>query len=223
MPYEDPKRRRVLSPDQKAAAALRSKRWQLSNREHIKAYRAKRRARINAQKRASYRRNRVANREQHRKWASTNREHLRQYHAEYRLRNKDRLRRKKTQAKRLKWNTNPMYRLKELCRHRLYLFLKTRHKNTKRTIELIGCSWPELQRHIENQFTGKMSWEKLMRSEIHIDHRVPLARGNTPAEIERLCHYTNLQPLWATTKLARDNGDMVSIGNFEKNAKYEQN
>jgi hypothetical protein len=34
--------------------------------------------------------------------------------------------------------------------------------------------------------------------------------------IIQLNHYTNLQPLWATTEIARANGDLISIGNLEK-------
>ncbi|MDN3721503.1 HNH endonuclease signature motif containing protein [Roseibium salinum] len=39
-----------------------------------------------------------------------------------------------------------------------------------------------------------MTWAKYGQWEV--DHIVPLSRARTLAEAIRLCHYTNLQPLW---------------------------
>lgn len=60
---------------------------------------------------------------------------------------------------------------------------------------MLGCDWPTLKAHIESQFTGGMSWGRF--AEIHIDHIVPLSSAKNEQELEALCHYTNLQPLWA--------------------------
>ena len=46
-----------------------------------------------------------------------------------------------------------------------------------------------------------MNWDN--RSEWHIDHIVPLSSANTEEELIRLCHYTNLQPLWAEDNLKK--------------------
>jgi hypothetical protein len=57
---------------------------------------------------------------------------------------------------------------------------------------------------------GKYGW--------HIDHIKPCASFDlTKPEHQRECfHYTNLQPLWATTKIAKENGDSNAIGNINK-------
>lgn len=47
----------------------------------------------------------------------------------------------------------------------------------------------------EKQFTKGMTWEKI-GSEIHIDHKIPLASAKTEEDLIHLCHYRNLQPLW---------------------------
>lgn len=72
-------------------------------------------------------------------------------------------------------------------------------------MEAIGCSWQELQNHIEKQFTPNMTWKQVMSGEIHIDHIKPLALFNleNPEEFFIACHYTNLQPLWAIDNLRK--------------------
>jgi hypothetical protein len=48
-----------------------------------------------------------------------------------------------------------------------------------------------------------MCWEN--RNEWHIDHIVPLSSAKTEDEVYGLCHYTNLQPLWAKDNLQKSN------------------
>ena len=69
------------------------------------------------------------------------------------------------------------------------------------TEELLGTDWQTLKGHIEAQFVDGMSWENM--SEWHIDHIVPLASAQTEEELAGLCHYTNLQPLWASDNLSK--------------------
>jgi hypothetical protein len=46
-----------------------------------------------------------------------------------------------------------------------------------------------------------MSWDNY--GEWHIDHIKPLALAHTEEETYKLCHYTNLQPLWAIENLQK--------------------
>lgn len=67
--------------------------------------------------------------------------------------------------------------------------------------KILGCSWEDLVKHIERQFTTGMSWDN--RSEWHIDHIIPLATASCEDDIIRLNHFTNLRPLWAEDNLRK--------------------
>jgi len=99
--------------------------------------------------------------------------------------------------------TDPIFKLKHIMNSRLRVFLKLKNitKNNK-TFEIIGCTPQELKQHIENKFTEGMKWELIGRY-IHIDHIIPLCSANTEEEIYKLCHYTNLQPLWAIDNMKK--------------------
>lgn len=97
----------------------------------------------------------------------------------------------------IKKKSNELYRLKLNVRSRIRQFMKQRgYKKDSKTFEIIGCTPEELKIHLEKQFTDGMSWENYGYYGWHIDHRIPLDSGKSEEEIYKLCHYTNLQPLW---------------------------
>jgi len=101
-----------------------------------------------------------------------------------------------------KLNSDTIFKLKKNMRSRLLLFLKRKNfsKNNK-TFDIVGCSPEFLKTYLENQFVIGMSWEN--KNEWHIDHIIPLFSAKNEEEIYKLCHYTNLQPLWAEENLKK--------------------
>lgn len=73
-------------------------------------------------------------------------------------------------------------------------------KNT-RSLSVVGLSWRDFAKHIENQFLPEMSWSN--RDRWHLDHIVPLALAKTEQDVIDLNHYSNLRPLWAEANLAK--------------------
>jgi hypothetical protein len=72
------------------------------------------------------------------------------------------------------------------------------------TLELLGCSWAELEIWIENQFKPRMTWKNHGRK-WHIDHIVECCKFDLTREDEqrRCFHYTNLRPMWAKANVSR--------------------
>ena len=125
---------------------------------------------------------------------------------------------KKEYTRNADWNKTPEYKKKQsdiqnaYAKKRkkvdalYYLKLRTRkiindafkrngYKKNGRSFEILGCSYQEFKAHIESQFKDGMCWERF--NELHIDHIIPMKSAKTEADVLRLNHYTNLQPLWA--------------------------
>jgi hypothetical protein len=104
-----------------------------------------------------------------------------------------------------KYKKDSLFRLANIMRSRTRLFFKSKNiKKKNDTFEIVGCTPEYLMEYIEKKFTDGMSWE-IFGSHIHIDHIIPLSSAKTEEEIYKLCHYTNLQPLWAEDNLKKSN------------------
>ena len=99
---------------------------------------------------------------------------------------------------------DPLFKMANDIRHRIHDVLKAKSwRKNSHFSEYIGCSLEELKAHLENQFTEGMTWYNHTRDGWHIDHIVPLSSAKTLEEFYKLCHYTNLQPLWADDNLRK--------------------
>lgn len=95
-----------------------------------------------------------------------------------------------------------VYKLKSRYRTRVYQAFKLNNwKKDNKSSVLLGCDVDIAKKHIENQFIEGMSWENW--GEWHIDHIKPLASAKTKNELEKLFHYSNLQPLWKEDNLKK--------------------
>jgi len=132
----------------------------------------------------------------------------------YREKNKDKLNKKKSEYGKLnrklisekdkiRRKTDPLYRTIKYVRNRINSYIKKNgYKKDGNSFKMVGCSPEKLKSHIEQLFTEGMSWDK-MGNEIHIDHIIPLSSARNIEELFKLCHYTNLQPLWAKDNLTK--------------------
>lgn len=84
-----------------------------------------------------------------------------------------------------------------------YIFRKKGYEKNSETEKLLGIEYNVFIEYFENLFKDGMSWEN--RNLWHIDHIIPLSSAKTEEELIKLCHYTNLQPLWAFDNLTKSN------------------
>lgn len=165
--------------------------YYLSNKEKLKSYSSqyynKNKGRIKEQSRATYR-EKIDHFKEKRK---------RQYWA-----NPEKAKRENCRYSTERAKVDPIYRLKLRCRKRIWeAFKKKGYTKKSKSFSLIGCTADELAVYIERQFKEGMSWSNY--GQWHIDHIIPLASANTEEEVEKLFHYKNLQPLWASENISK--------------------
>lgn len=98
--------------------------------------------------------------------------------------------------------SDPLFKAKQNLRKRIndaytVSFWTKESKNQK----VMGCDYETAFKHLESLFKEGMSWDNY--GEWHIDHIIPLCSATTVKELESLCHYTNLQPLWAEENILK--------------------
>lgn len=92
---------------------------------------------------------------------------------------------------------DPSYRMYQSVRNRSGQVLKGRHSPSN----AIGCAQSVLRQHLEAEFTEGMTWDRYGQWEV--DHIIPLSAARSLDHLIKLCHYTNLQPLWRRDNLAK--------------------
>jgi len=124
-------------------------------------------------------------------------ENMKEYSKEYRENNKEKI----NEYCRKRREKDPLFKMISNLRNRTRQAFKAKKWNKNGTEKMLGCDWETAHKHLEIQFTKGMNWEN--QGEWHIDHIIPLVSANTKEELIKLCHYTNLQPLWAEDNLKK--------------------
>lgn len=124
------------------------------------------------------------------------------YSKKYFIKNYDKVKEYQKNYKSNRRKTDILFKLSDGLRSRIYGFLKKRYiSKTNTTFELVGCSPLELKLFLEQKFIEGMSWEN--QGKWHIDHIIPLSSATNEEELYKLCHFTNLQPMWATDNIRK--------------------
>jgi hypothetical protein len=105
-----------------------------------------------------------------------------------------------------KMKTDPLFKIKKNIRNRIWKYTKSIGKS-KKTFDIVGITAENLKTYLENQFISNMTWENY--GVWHIDHRIPLDSAKTEDEIYKLCHYTNLQPMWGIDNVKKGSKILV--------------
>lgn len=163
----------------------------------------------------------ISKKEYNKLYNLNNKEKIQKYDKEYRSSFKFIKHRKK--KRREKYHIEPKYRIECILRASFYTNLKSQNSTKfSSIIKLLGCTLEEYKQHIESQFKPEMNW--LNHGKVwEIDHIKPCSSFDlTKLEEQEKCfHYTNLQPLFKTTEIARSFDYINEIGNRNKGDKYQ--
>lgn len=131
-------------------------------------------------------------------WQEANKDKIKANNKAYRESNKDKINsRLKNRRK-----TDPIFKLRGNLRNRICTVIKNKgYKKESKTAKILGASYRIVKKHLERQFTDGMNWDNY--GDWHVDHIIPLASANTKDELINLCHFRNLQPLWAEDNLSK--------------------
>jgi hypothetical protein len=142
----------------------------------------------------------------YREYREKNRQKILDYKKEYRKFNKEKIKKYRKEYIKLRTKNDLEFKIMNNLRSRLRQYIKTTNNNKKSSIsEMIGCSSEELKKYLENRFDKRMSWDNYGKYGWHIDHIIPLSSVNEIEEIEKLFHFTNLQPLWWSENIKKSN------------------
>lgn len=120
----------------------------------------------------------------------------------YFINNRDKIKEYQKKYMAIRRKNDYLFKLTDRVRSRIYGFLKKNQiSKTNHTFDLVGCSPTELKIFLERKFTEGMSWDN--QGKWHIDHKIPLSSAKTEEELYKLCHFTNLQPMWATENIKK--------------------
>jgi len=132
-------------------------------------------------------------------------EYNKKYLSKYYRKNKSKLLAKARVYVRRRRRNDPKVRMIHNLRRRLHHAISGLSRS-QRTLDLLGCTIVELQKHLKSSFVRGMTWKNYGKV-WHIDHIRPLSSFDLllEKEIKKSFHYKNLQPLFASDNLRKSN------------------
>jgi vacuolar-type H+-ATPase catalytic subunit A/Vma1 len=156
----------------------------------------------------------------YKEWVKNNKESRKEYSKNYYIKNKERIDRQTNEChnkniihkreickinynKRIKFD--PIFKLIKNIRCLIKNSFDRKFTNkSKKTIEILGCSFEEFKIYLESKFDDKMNWEN-QGTYWHMDHIKPISLAQTEEEVYELNYYTNFQPLYWRDNILKGN------------------
>ena len=144
----------------------------------------------------------------HKTWSEKNRERLNEYHKEWREKNIDKHRENKRNYEKTRKHNDPLYKLINNFRTAVYQVLKESNvQKNGHYFEILKYTPDELIIHLEEKFTGEMSWDNY--GIWHVDHIRPISSFNIQEigdeSFMECWSLKNLQPLWGDENIRKSN------------------
>jgi hypothetical protein len=173
--------------------------------DYHKEYREKNKVSISEKRKEYYKKNKEEIKQKVSDYTSENREYVNKRKKNNRDKNKkyyNELNRKYIKNKK---SNNPLFKLTCSIRSLISQSFKGQYtKKSKKTIEILGCTFDEFKIYIESQFTEEMNWNNYSIY-WQLDHKIPISWAKDENEVYRLNHYTNFQPLYWKENISKGN------------------
>ncbi len=138
-------------------------------------------------------------------------EELKEYRKAWYLKNKDKYiqYRKNSKKKYNEWQrkrkkTDDMFRMRKNISDYMRRIIKSKGAiKSKKMEDILGISFLDYTKYLENLFTQGMSWDNWTTDGWHIDHIIPLCSAKNEEELLMLLHYSNTRPLWAKDNFSK--------------------
>jgi len=197
--YEEIRQKnKIYKRDNKEKIKISSKKYWERNKETIRKRDRLRYGKEKEKRRISSKKYREKNREkiilERKQYYKKNKKEINNKNKIYRENNKNIA--NKYRRERLK--TDIQFKISCYLRSRIWAVLKNKNRHNS-VIKELGCSIEYLKKYLEQQFQEGMSWNNWSINGWSIDHQIPLSIVDlTDREsFKHVCHYTNLQPMWA--------------------------
>lgn len=177
------------------------RKYREAHRAEAKAYhkewRDKNRDRLNERAREKYKENPQSFKDRKARYVCSHSEMVKESNKRYRAENKQ----KRTDYERIKRQTDPVYRFRTSFRCLIGGYLRKRgYKGGKTVWDVVGCDFDSFLAYITSLFEDGMTLDNYgpRGGCWNIDHIIPICTAKTDEDLERLNHYTNLRPMWAS-------------------------
>ena len=182
------------------------KAYREANRERIlerqkKYYQANREANI-AYAKKYHQANRQAVLERNRKYWYANKERLLEQNKKYRKENEEAIREQRKNYRKLR-HQDPRLKFKQNLKTRTVMAFSAKGWSNPLSLDEVVGGFESAFLHIESRFRSKMTWDNYGSWEL--DHIVPLGSAEDDIHLIELCHFSNIQPLWASENRAKNN------------------
>lgn len=161
--------------------------------------------------------NKETNKEYQKEYHEKNKDIVNKKHREYYQENKTIIKKYTAKYQKKQREINSLFKLRQnistLIRQSI---TRNGFKKTSKSAEILGCTFEEFNSHIESKWESWMNWNNYGNPKDgvlepnktwDIDHIIPLSSATCEADIIKLNHFTNLQPLCSYTnrKIKRNN------------------
>ena len=143
----------------------------------------------------------------YKEYASNNKETIKQNREKWYSKNREKVIKYNVNYCREREQVDENYKFIRYLRKVVFNSFKRNKKFNKdsKTEQILGCSLEFLINYILNLAPKGVQLKDFGKFGYHIDHIVPLSSASSKEEIEKLNHYTNLQPLWWEDNLRKSN------------------